>query len=298
MKTSADARERLLAQMPVAERRLELAGVFTPVLEGGEGSPLVLLHGPGEHATKWLRIVPDLVETHRVVAPDLPGHGESEVIRGELDAEQVIEWLGELIERTCADKPTIVAQIVGGPIAARFAARYGDRIEQLVLVDSLGLAPFEPTPDVAQALEGFYSQPSADTHDELWGQCAYDLDRLREGMGNRWDALATYNLDRASTPSVLEAVGKVMAEFGFPPVDPAELSRITVPTTLIWGRHDLATALEKAEAVSAEYGWPLHVVEDAADDPAIEQPEAFLDLLRREVLAPEKSVKQLTTEVR
>lgn len=57
------------------------------------------------------------------------------------------------------------------------------------------------------------------------------------------------------------------------------------PTTLIWGRHDLATALEKAEAVSATYGWPLHVIEGAADDPPLEQPEAFLEVLRSEVLA-------------
>jgi pimeloyl-ACP methyl ester carboxylesterase len=286
MEANADARERLLARMPVTERRLELAGVSTPVLEGGEGRPLVLLHGPGEHATKWLRIVPDLVETDRVIAPDLPGHGESVVMRGELGAEQVIEWLGGLIERTCEAKPTIVAQIVGGPIAARFAARHADRIGQLVLVDSLGLAPFEPAPEFGRALEGFYARPTAESHDELWGQCAYDLDRLRNGMGKRWDALAAYNLDRARTPAVMDAVGKLMAEFGFPPVDPAELERITVPTTLIWGRQDLATALGKAESASAEHGWPLYVIEDAADDPAIEQPEAFLEVLRSEVLAP------------
>jgi pimeloyl-ACP methyl ester carboxylesterase len=35
-----------------------------------------------------------------------------------------------------------------------------------------------------------------------------------------------------------------------------------------------------AEAASARYGWPLHVIEDAADDPPIEQPEAFLRALR------------------
>ena len=56
--------------------------------------------------------------------------------------------------------------------------------------------------------------------------------------------------------------------------------RITVPTTLIWGRHDLATQLAIAESASTRYGWPLHVIENAADDPPIEQPEAFLRALR------------------
>jgi len=73
-------RKRLLATLPVAERRLRLNGVSTAVLEGGEGLPIVLLHGPGEYAATWLRVIPDLVTTHRVVAPDLPGHGASEAI--------------------------------------------------------------------------------------------------------------------------------------------------------------------------------------------------------------------------
>jgi pimeloyl-ACP methyl ester carboxylesterase len=64
-----------------------------------------------------------------------------------------------------------------------------------------------------------------------------------------------------------------------PPIPPAELSRIAVPTTLIWGRHDMATPLQVAEEASVRYGWPLHVIEDAADDPPIEQPEAFLRAL-------------------
>ncbi len=82
----ASARERLLAGIPVTERRLQLAGVSTAVLEGGDGPPLILLHGPGGYAAHWMRVIPGLVATHRVVAPDLPGHGASEVGDGALDA--------------------------------------------------------------------------------------------------------------------------------------------------------------------------------------------------------------------
>src|SRR5213592_267914 len=96
-----DARERLLAGMPVTERWLQLAGVSTAVLEGGDGPPVVLLHEQGEFAARWTRVIPELVNTHRVVAPDLPGHGSSEVADGALDADRMIAWLGELIERTC-----------------------------------------------------------------------------------------------------------------------------------------------------------------------------------------------------
>jgi pimeloyl-ACP methyl ester carboxylesterase len=63
-------------------------------------------------------------------------------------------------------------------------------------------------------------------------------------------------------------------------IPPGELARIAVPTSLIWGRHDRQVRLELAEDASARYGWPLHVIEQAADDPAFEQPGAFLRALR------------------
>ena len=54
-----------------------------------------------------------------------------------------------------------------------------------------------------------------------------------------------------------------------------------MPTALIWGRHDLATPLAVAEETSRRYDWPLEVIDDAGDDPSIEQPERFLEALRR-----------------
>jgi pimeloyl-ACP methyl ester carboxylesterase len=274
------ARERLLAAMPVAERRLQLAGVSTAVLEGGAGPSVVLLHGPGEYAAKWMRVIPDLVTTHRVVAPDLPGHGTSEVTDGHLDAEHIFAWLDELIEASCASPPAVVGQILGGAIAARFASARGRRLSGLVLVDALGLSPFQPTPEFAQALSDFIGQPTEDAHDRLWRRCAFDLDRMRDRMGESWVWLRTYNLDRARVPSVQTAQHRLMEQFGMTAIPPTDLARIAVPTTLIWGRHDLATQLAVAEAASARYGWPLHVIEHAGDDPPMEQPEAFLKALR------------------
>ncbi len=274
------ARERLLAGLPVTERRLRLAGVSSAVREGGDGPPVVLLHGPGEHATKWFRVIPNLVTTHRVVAPDLPGHGLSEVTDGPLDADRVLEWLGELIERFCPTPPTLVGQILGGAIAARFASDCGDRLSRLVLVDAFGLAPFQPTPEFGLALTEFLAQPSEDTHDRLWRRCAFDLDRMRDRMGESWEWLKAYNLDRARTSSLQAVQHSLMEQFGMSAIPPTDLARIAVPTTLIWGRHDLATQLRTAEAASARHGWPLHVIENAADDPPMEQPEAFLKALR------------------
>jgi pimeloyl-ACP methyl ester carboxylesterase len=281
----ARARRELLALIPVTERRLQLAGISTAVLEGGGGPPLVLLHGPAGYAAHWMRAIPGLVATHRVVAPDLPGHGASGLGDGPLDAERVLAWLAELIDRTCAAPPALVGQLLGGAIAARFASRYPDRVSRLVLIDTFGLSAFRPAREFSLALSAFLAQPTEQTHERLWRQCAFDLDGLRQRMGQRWQPFAAYNLDRIRTPHVQAAMQALLRLFESP-IAPDDLARIAVPVTLIWGRHDRATPLAVAETASASYRWPLHVIDDANDDPPIEQPEALLRVLRLALATP------------
>jgi len=282
------ARARLLASLPVKERRLTLAGISTAVLEGGEGPPVVLLHGPGGYAAHWARIIPALAAGQRVVAPDLPGHGASAAGDLVLDADRVLLWLEELCAQTCATPPALVGELFAGSIAARFAIRHPERLSRLVLVDSFGLCPFEPAPEFMLALTQFQAEPSERTHEQLWRKCARDLPRLREQMGELWKPFETYNLDRARTPGSTAALHGLMAEFGFNAIAKGELASISVPTTLIWGRHDLATPLSVAEAASAQYGWPLLVIENANDAPAIEQPEAFARALHAALASSKK----------
>jgi pimeloyl-ACP methyl ester carboxylesterase len=215
-----------------------------------------------------------------VIAPDLPGHGASEVIDGALNAECVIGWLDDLLECTCSTPPALVGQILGGAIAARFAIEQSERLSRLVLADTLGLAPFQPTPEFGRALSEFMSEPTEDTHDRLWSRCAFDPDALRNQMGEQWEWIKAYNLDRAQVEDMQATQHALMEQFGMSAIPRADVRRIAVPTTLIWGRHDLATPLSVAQAASTDYGWPLQVIENAADDPPMEQPEAFLKALR------------------
>jgi pimeloyl-ACP methyl ester carboxylesterase len=273
-------RERLLAGVPVRERRLLLAGHQTAVLEGGDGPPVVLLHGAGEFAASWMRVIPELAEAHRVIAPDLPGHGASGLAGEPLDAARVIAWLAELVERTCPSPPTLVGHLLGGAIAARFAIDHPDRLSRLVLVDTYGLGRYWPTPRYALAMLAFSARPTKGTQERLFRQCTVDLDGLREQLGERGQLLEAYALDRARDPAMNAALKHLIRQLGMPGIPPAELARIAVPTTLIWGRHDRQVRLGLAEATSAHHGWPLHVIEQAADDPAVEQPEAFLQAVR------------------
>jgi pimeloyl-ACP methyl ester carboxylesterase len=276
-----EARRRLLADLPVKERRVLLAGVSTAVLEGGDGPPVVLLHGPMANATHWREIIPGLATGHRVVVPDLPGHGASQV-RDErpIDAGRTMDWLDALIEQSCKTPPALVGQLLGGAIAAQYAVGRGGRLRGLVLVDTFGLQPFQPAPAFGLALSEFLAQPVEDTHTALWRHCAFDLDALRRRMGERWQHFESYNLERARMPGVQAAAGALMQAFAGPAIPPGDLARIAVPTALIWGRHDRATPLAAALDASARFGWPLQVIEDCNDDPPVERPDALLRALR------------------
>jgi pimeloyl-ACP methyl ester carboxylesterase len=274
-----DARRLLLAGAPVTERRLDLAGVSTAVLEGGDGPSVVLLHGQGGWSGMWLPVAADLVTTNRVVAPDLPGLGASTVPGGPPDAAGVLAWLDELIRRTCPSPPALVGASLGASIAARFAIAHPDRLTRLVLVGAGSLARFRPAPGVVLALVRFIARPNERTSMAFLRQATVDPARVRALLGDRFEVSQAYNLDRARTPSVRAANRRLLRELGTRTIPPQELARIAVPTALVWGRQDRVMRLKIAERASARYGWPLHVVEDAGHF-ALEQPQAFRAALR------------------
>jgi pimeloyl-ACP methyl ester carboxylesterase len=249
------------------------------VLEGGDGPPVVLLHGQGGWSGMWLPIIADLVRTHRVVAPDLPGLGASEVPDGPPDAARVLAWLDALIQRTCPAPPALVGASLGASIAARFAIAHPDRLSRLVLVGAGSLARFRPAPGVVLALIRFIARPSERTQQGFLRQVTVDPARVRALMGERWEASQAYSLERARTPSVRAANRQMLRELGTKMIPPEDLARIAVPTALVWGRHDRVMRLRIAEEASARYGWPLHVIEDAGHF-SVEQPEASLAALR------------------
>lgn len=277
--TSDNARAQLLAEIPVTERKIQLAGISTAVLEGGEGDPVVLLHGPGETALWWMRVIPDLTKTHRVIVPDLPGHGASKLGNEKLDTDRICEWLDDLIEQTCPSPPVLVGHILGGAIAARFAIRKSSRIQQLVLVDSFGLAKFRPSPKFAFGLIKFLMRPNERTFDGFFPQCIFDANSLQKKMGKNWQPFMTYNLALARDPDAKAAMRFFIRQYAIPKIPTEDLQSIDVPTMLIWGRYDKALKLQIAEAASKRFGWKLHIIDDARDDPKLEQPESFLQAL-------------------
>lgn len=277
--TGSESRVRLLAGLPVVERLLDSGGISTPVLEGGEGPPVVLLHGIGSFSLEWSLVIPRLVPKARVIVPDLPGLGDSDARGRRLDAATLTGWLLELIERTCVEKPTLVGHSMGGSVAAHFAIRHGDRLRRIVLIDSSSLGSFRPAPGLIVALIRFGARPSPASRERFLRQVLADPEQARVSWGDRWTALEAYDLEQAGDKSVSRANGQLMRRIGTRRVPSDQLSMIGVPVSLIWGKKDRLMRYRIAEEASSRFGWPLYGFDDCGHGPQIERSDQLADAL-------------------
>jgi pimeloyl-ACP methyl ester carboxylesterase len=222
-----------------------------------------------------------LATTHHVIAPDLLGLGASEASDGPPGTETVLAWLGELVDTACPQPPVLVGFSLGGQIAARFAATRSEQLAGLVLVDTPGLVGrVRPAPSTLLALIQHQLRPSRRSALRLLQRLTVDLERVQQRMGESWEPFLAYLVDRSRTPSVHQANRRLRREIGLQQLPPAVIAQIKTSATLIWGRNDRVAPLRTAEAAHSRYGWPLHVIDDAAHLSPVEQPQAFLRALR------------------
>ncbi len=134
--------ERRLRWQGFEEHRIEGARGPIALLEGGSGPPLVLVHGFGDRAMGWRSVLVPLSQTHRVIAPDLAGHGRSAPSGDQaLSLEDTLDSLRRVVDERSPGEPVIlVGNSLGGWISALYALESPERVEHLVLVNSGGLA--------------------------------------------------------------------------------------------------------------------------------------------------------------
>jgi 2-hydroxymuconate-semialdehyde hydrolase len=283
-------RERLLAGLPVRERRVDAAGVATVVLEGGAGPPLLLLHGGIEcGGVYWAPVLARLAASHRVVVPDAPGLGESAPF-DRFDDERFARWLHELIDLTCEARPTLVAHSLLGTLAARFAA-HGDSLARLVVYAAPGIGRYRMPLGLRVVATRFALRPNERNGARFERYALFDRERTRRRDPAWFDSFGAYTLSRARVPHVKRTM-RALLDIGTARVPDAELRRIGIPATLLWGRCDRMTPPALARAASTRLGWPLHVVDSAAHVPHLEQPGAFADrLLELQTVSTQAAVK-------
>jgi pimeloyl-ACP methyl ester carboxylesterase len=279
--TRADATAvpaRLLGELPVERRWIDLSGTATFLLEGGRGPTTVLLHGGiPTGGVYWARMIRRLADTCHLVVPDVPGQGISDPV-ARLDATTFSDWLTELVRATCHEKPTLVAHSLVGGLAARFAARHSDLVGGLVLTGVPALGRWRPRPAFVMAALLSSVHPSARNTQRFARWVFHDLDRTQRSDPEWFDAFFAYMRTRGTDHHVKRAT-KQLVRGGTVEIPIGELRQISVPTALVWGRHDRMAPFDLAEAASARTGWPLHVIDDAGHVPFVEQPDAFMEAL-------------------
>ena len=106
-------------------------------LEAGQGEPLVLIHGVGMRLEAWEPQIAFLAQTHRVIAVDMPGHGESDPLpRGSLLADYV-RWFGSFLDELGLVRVNVCGHSMGALIAGGSAATFGERIARVALINGV-----------------------------------------------------------------------------------------------------------------------------------------------------------------
>ncbi|MEX2480282.1 MAG: alpha/beta hydrolase [Gammaproteobacteria bacterium] len=143
----------LAAVMRLARRRgrlglreVEVDGHRVPCLDGGQGEPLLLLHGFAANKDHWTMIAPYLTRHFHVYAPDLPGFGDaSRLDDAGYGLDTQLERIASLADALGLDSFHVGGNSMGGYLAAMFAARYPDRVRSLWLLAPAGVMASEPS---------------------------------------------------------------------------------------------------------------------------------------------------------
>ena len=272
------ARDRMLAGLTVTSRVIPIGGVHTSVIEAGAGSPLLLLHGGIEcGGAMWAPVIEQLAQSNRVVAPDLPGLGESAPMES-LDADAFGDWLQGVAEQTGLEGATVVAHSLVGSLAARLATRGSPVMHRLVVYAAPAIGPYRMPARLKYVAVRFAIRPTARNAERFDRFALLDLDATRRRNPRWYDSFDEYTRSRAREPHVKKTMRRLIGA-ETKPIPDAELAKIDIPVSLLWGRHDRMVPLEIGETAARRHGWPIHVIEDAAHAPHIEQPEQFVETL-------------------
>jgi pimeloyl-ACP methyl ester carboxylesterase len=139
-------------------------GIQLHYVMGGQGDPIVLLHGWPETWYEWRHIMPSLSKNYTVIAPDLRGLGDSSKPLTGYDGKTVAEDMHQLVTQLGFKTIFLVGHDIGTQVAYSYAAAHPTEVKKLVVMD-LTIPGFEPagmmpiwwrsfheTPDVPEAL--------------------------------------------------------------------------------------------------------------------------------------------------
>src|SRR5579871_3485088 len=138
-------------------------GINIHYVTGGSGEPLVLLHGFGQNWNMWNRLLPEFGKHFTVIAPDLPGLGESGKPASGYDKKTMAAEIHALVMKLGYKQIDLAGHDIGLMVAYAYAAQYGTEVKKLALMDAL-LPGVEPVWSQVRAVAwwfGFFSFPAS-----------------------------------------------------------------------------------------------------------------------------------------
>jgi pimeloyl-ACP methyl ester carboxylesterase len=122
------------------ERWADVRGGRIRYFVAGDGPPLVLVHGLGGSATNWSELAPLLAAKHRLLIPDLPGHGGSDRLAAVSGLQPYADRVAAVMEGEGIASAPVIGHSLGGLVVLRLALRRPEAVSAIVLAGSAGLS--------------------------------------------------------------------------------------------------------------------------------------------------------------
>ena len=253
---------------------------------GERGPVVVLIHGIAGTSEIWDRVLPLLGEHHRVIAPDLLGHGES-VSGGDYSLGAYASGLRDLVAALGHERATFVGHSLGGGVAMQFAYQFPEMLERLVLVSSGGLgrelnlllrSAALPGAEYVLPLLFAAGLPSAGTKiASLISRVGFGAGSDLEEIGRGFASLDDTEARRAFIHTVRGVIDPTGQR-----VDASNRLYLAagLPMLIVWGARDTMIPVEHAHAAHRRVpGSRLEIFEQAGHFPQLSEPRRFAEVV-------------------
>jgi pimeloyl-ACP methyl ester carboxylesterase len=251
-----------------ADEFVEVATTKLRLLRGGQGEPLLILHGAGGNRG-WLQYLQDLSQRFQVYVPDHPGFGKSDQP----------EWIASVPDLACfylwaledlgLSRVRVMGFSMGGWLAAEMAVMCPHLVERMVLVGAAGVKPTQgEITDIfllspaEMTVKMFHDPKQAPEYEQLYGQPPTPEEQDLLNRNREMAARITWK------------------PYMHDPRLPSLLRRLGIPTLIVWGQQDAIVPVNCGEVYQRNIrGSRLVIMEQCGHVPQIEKPREFVNIV-------------------
>ncbi len=245
---------------------LDIDGLNINYIDEGEGDPILLIHGWGSSIKPWQPIMGGF-DGNRVIALDLPGCGESDILKTPWELEDYCDFIVKFLNKIGVSNPMVAGHSHGGRIAIKMVAEGMISPKKLILFDSAGI-PKKKSLSKKLRIYTYKLIKNILTLPLIKNYTAELLDKVRRHFGSA---------DYRSAPPVMRATMVKVVNRDMRPLMP----EIKCPTLLIWGENDTDTPLSDAKYMESHIpDCGLCVIKGAEHFSFIQRPYEVVAILK------------------